>query len=272
MGRAAAAFGVAAACLVLTGPTPEAQRSVEFRDTHAQAVLQATRTAVGRGARAVEQLESLIMRGTSRVAVDDGRLTGGDVEIRILLPRHALRLDRSGDSARMLGFAGKQLLSAHREGHTVDEPPARLRNDILKAQRTWFGRLLLGSAAYVLPDLSVVFRSVFNTPAESTGRLLDGDRGTLRAGIPDPNLIEASGHDGFYLRLFLDAARLPDRIEYHLPDSGTGTMRFADRRDIDGLLLPHRITTTINGRLVDELVFHRILVNPELSESDFRVR
>jgi len=45
---------------------------------------------------------------------------------------------------------------------------------------------------------------------------------------------------------------------------------FSDRREVAGLLMPFRIVTTSNGRIVDELVLDEILVNPELSKSDFK--
>jgi hypothetical protein len=270
MTRITCAACAVAAWLVLAAPGHGAQNSTEFKDSHAQNLVQAARAAVGRGHRAIEQLSALVMRGTSRVAVNDGSpLVHGDVEIRILLPRHGLRIDRSGDAERVLGLAGRDLLSVHRDVDLLEEPPLRMRNDILRSQRTWFGRLLLGSAAYVLPDLSVAFRSFFSAPSEATGALLDGTRGTLRAGLPDPNIVEASGNDNFYLRLILDHARLPDRIEYHYGKAGLGTMRFEDRREVGGLMLPHRITTIVGGRIVDELVFDEIRVNPGLTERDF---
>jgi hypothetical protein len=270
MRRIACAGTTAVACLVVATGVPSTQVSTEFRDTHAQSLVQAARTAVGRGPRAIEELRSLVMRGTSRVAVDDGApLVSGEVEIRILLPRHALRIDRSGTAERVLGLAGRDVLSVHRDVDVREEPPLRLHNDILRTQRAWFGRLLLGSAAYVSPDLSVVFRGFVNAPSETTGELLDGTRGTTRAGLPDPNIVEASGRDGFHLRLVLDTGRFPQRLEYHFGRSGSGTMQFEDRREAGGLMLPHRITTFVAGRLVDELVFDEIRVNVPLSAADF---
>ena len=47
-------------------------------------------------------------------------------------------------------------------------------------------------------------------------------------------------------------------------------MTFSDRREVAGLLMPFRIVTTSNGHVLDELVFDEILVNPELSKSDFK--
>jgi hypothetical protein len=46
-------------------------------------------------------------------------------------------------------------------------------------------------------------------------------------------------------------------------------MLFQDRRDVDGLVLPYRITTVINDRVVDEMIFDEIIVNPELSVEEF---
>ena len=43
-----------------------------------------------------------------------------------------------------------------------------------------------------------------------------------------------------------------------------------DRRDASGLKLPFHMTTTAGGRIVDELILEQILVNPEISKSDFK--
>ena len=48
------------------------------------------------------------------------------------------------------------------------------------------------------------------------------------------------------------------------------TITFEDRREVSGLKLPHRITTTASGRVIDALIFDEILVNPELGKGDFK--
>jgi len=76
--------------------------------------------------------------------------------------------------------------------------------------------------------------------------------------------------DRFTARLVVDGATRPDadRIHGAGPESRRGDLQRS--RQVAGLLMPFRIVTTSNGRLLDELVLDEILVNPELSKSDFK--
>jgi hypothetical protein len=47
-------------------------------------------------------------------------------------------------------------------------------------------------------------------------------------------------------------------------------MTFADRREVNGLRIPFHITTTAGGRVIDELLFDQVLVNPEIGKGDFK--
>jgi hypothetical protein len=47
-------------------------------------------------------------------------------------------------------------------------------------------------------------------------------------------------------------------------------MQFRDRRSVGGLLLPHRVTTLFDGRVVDDMMFKEIQVNPALTPADFQ--
>ncbi len=45
--------------------------------------------------------------------------------------------------------------------------------------------------------------------------------------------------------------------------------RFTDRRLVDGISFPHRITTLIDGKLVEEMMVSNLRVNPRLNPKDF---
>jgi hypothetical protein len=83
-------------------------------------------------------------------------------------------------------------------------------------------------------------------------------------------LIEFSGPDGFYTRYVVDAAKVPQRLEYRAAKDEIWTTVFSDRRAVGGLLMPYRIVTTGRGMVREDLRFDEILVNPELSKGDFR--
>ena len=77
--------------------------------------------------------------------------------------------------------------------------------------------------------------------------------------------------DRFAARFVVDGTtRAPTQIEYVGADKNAVVVAFSDRRLVDGLHLPFHILTTSGGKIVDELVLDEILVNPELSKSDFR--
>ena len=48
------------------------------------------------------------------------------------------------------------------------------------------------------------------------------------------------------------------------------TMTFTDRRDVGGLKVPFHVTTTAGGRVIDDLIFESVLVNPEIGKGDFK--
>jgi hypothetical protein len=56
-------------------------------------------------------------------------------------------------------------------------------------------------------------------------------------------------------------ARQPERIEVQ--------WRFSDHRPVEGLLLPHRITTAFNGELSEELVITELALNRPINAKKF---
>jgi hypothetical protein len=48
------------------------------------------------------------------------------------------------------------------------------------------------------------------------------------------------------------------------------TSAFSDRRKVGGMQVPYAIVTTAGDRVVDELTFDEVTVNPPLTANDFR--
>ena len=87
----------------------------------------------------------------------------------------------------------------------------------------------------------------------------------------DPLVVMVLAEDGFATRWVGDSAHLPVRLIYEGgSDHATWTMTFADRRPTGGVLMPYRITTVNGDKLVDELFFDRIAINPEIGKGDFK--
>lgn len=257
--------GAVAVAAAAGSTSARAQNSANFNDEVARQLLTASRHVLSQGGGALERLESLVFRGRARTRLGDGPASVGPVELKIRVPDHYLRVDTAGNVTRYAGFAGRTLLSALRTASGIETPPRDMRDAVWKSQRTWLGRFLLGTTTYVLPDLAVHFR----TPGGVTAPGSPYDAGVqVREGLRQRLVLEASGADGFAVRMFFAPSHLPHRIEY---EAGTKKMRivFGDRRLVSGLQLPHRVTTDSDGVVVDDMTFDEILVNSQVPTTDF---
>jgi hypothetical protein len=248
-----------------------AQDQTVFMDVSAENLFRYSRAAISTGGRTVYSLRSLILKGRSRFVVDDaGGLAGAAVEIKLLLPDHYLRTDSSGVLQKMAGYAGSRVLSAMHDDGAVSYPPSALVKQILLNERLRVARLLLGAATYVGPDLGLTFRSVPKSVEMVDPRVNARTAVTIENSTAEPFVTLVTG-DRFAARLVVDGStRAPTQIEYTGQDKNPVVVTFSDRREVAGLLMPFRIVTASNGRVLDELVFDEILVNPELSKSDFK--
>jgi hypothetical protein len=205
-------------------------------------LLEASRTAIA-GGRPRPAINTLTMNGRLRLAADDGSTLDGTVEMRIALPRRFIRIDMIAGARRVSGFDGDRLLTRS-SGRAVDR---------LKLERAQLTRLMLGAAAIVVADDAVGVRSTGGEDA-----------------FPDTRALDVTAK-AWSLRYVMDAATaMPLRLVYFGPQRGTTITSFADRRDVDGYLLPHRITTTTAERVLETLMFDEMLVNPRLTDADFK--
>jgi len=255
---------VKAVVVLLLGVLMFAQDNYQASDPNVADIVRYARMAVGGN---VSKLKTLEMKGKSKVDFN-GSLISCAVDIKILFPDYYLRIDATATDSKRAGYAGKTILNAITSGANVSLPPDNLRNAILKNERLRLARLLLGAATYVTPDVSMIFHS-----AGLTGGAIDPRVSARTAasaeGRGEPNVAEISGPDGFRARLTVDSTdRMPKTLIYPASPQEE-TMTFADRRDVGGLKLPFHITTMSGGRIVDELIFDEILINPEIGKKDF---
>lgn len=210
--------------------------SPRFADSAARDQLERSQSAV-LGRLAPEGLRSLLLKGRLRLGISREEAVDGLVEIRVRFPDRYLRVDTVNGAERRSGFVG----------HTLLTP----KGDV-NAERAAFARLVLGLAARIPTEPKLTF--------ESTGE----------SAFADTAAIDVSG-GGFAARMVFDSAsHVPLRLVY---DSryGAGTvMSFANRRDVDGVQLPSRVTTLIADRVLETLMFDEMQVNPALQDTDFR--
>ena len=53
------------------------------------------------------------------------------------------------------------------------------------------------------------------------------------------------------------------------PQMATHEIRFAEHKNVDGVLLPHVITTGTNGNLTEEWTIEKYQINPPLKPESF---
>lgn len=245
-----------------------AQDNYEAADPNAADLFRYARMAVGA---TVPKIKTLEMKGRSKVDLN-GTLIDCMVDIKLLLPDYYLRIDSTRTDAKLAGFAGKTVLNAIRTADGLSTPPSNLTSAILQNEQVRLARLLLGAMTYVTPNVIMAFHSSGTMAASIDPRVSAATR-TSVTGSVEPNVIEIQGQKGFRAHLMMSAEdRMPIRILYPNPPVLQETMTFQDRRLVSGFKLPHRITTTAGGRVIDELVFDEILVNPEIGKGDFTKR
>lgn len=270
------------------------QDFANVQDSNARDRLNASRRAVG-AAGAFARLQSLRLTGSSHISSDNG-LVACDVEIRILLPDHYLRIDNAPFGEKRAGFMGRTVLNAIVEQGRTTLPPDSLKEQILESERVRMFQLLLGAATYVSRQNEVTFKSVAGelstfqaqAGADAANRAADAQRAWEAAGNsghpppplggtqtfgsnqPDPYNVDVSLRDQMRFRLTFDRGTyLPARLAYPVGNGDDVAITFGERRVTDGLTLPYRITTTSRGKVIDELILDLIEVNPRLTTADF---
>jgi hypothetical protein len=263
----ASALAAAVPVFVLTQP------HVVYRDGTAESLFQASRNAVG-GEGTVSGLRSMILRGKAKVAEEDGGPEEREVEVRIALPDAMLRIDTAEGFEKRAGVQGATLLTSITSGGTTERPPAQARDAFVKAERARLGRLMLGMAAAPLRPGWLTLRSVRTATTTVDPRTTMGTDDPTRGGTAlsaeraGARVLEGGAADGFFVRLFFDAQSLPWKLQY---DAGKSRveLELLDRRRVSGLMLPYRLVTSANGRIVDDFTIREIVVNPTLTTADF---
>ncbi len=260
---------IAAVLVFGAGASLLAQDFVTFKDGASQDLFVASRAAVGRGEGSVKNLRSLLFKGHARLTQDDGSSLESTVVVKILLPDAYLRVDTIAGTVMATGFEGSHLLTSITEGGQTSVPPPALTDALLKGERARLTRLLMGTTTALTPVLRLIGRTAPGLGA--MGRPGEGvPVNPVYESANELRLIEFSGLDGFYARFVVDAARLPQRIDYRATKDEIWTTTFSDRREVGGLLMPYHMVTEGRGTIREDLRLDEIQVNPELGRRDFR--
>jgi len=233
---------------------------VAMRDVKTRDLMTAARVAVFGGPGGVALLRSLRFKGHSRFPDQDGGMISATVEIRILLPDNYLRIDTAPFGRRLNGISGGTAVNlTERANGQITQDPSDMRA-LLFADRSQLARMMLGVAAYTSPALPVAL-STRDTPQAMPGP-------------SDPLGIDATGDhgfEGFIARLMLEPkSRTPGRVVFWDGDRTVLTTTYANRKSVGGMKAPYSIVTTAGERIVDEMLFDEVAVNPKLTKADFR--
>ena len=238
-------------CITLAAQEPELMRDPKTKELFASA-----RIAVFGGPGGIARLRALRFKGRSRFAATGGDLLSAAVEIRVLLPDRYLRIDTGAFGLRQSGYAGGQTLDRIENAAGRAAPDSRSAAAILQSDRSELARLMLGVAMYVSADVPM--------------KLQTRDTQIEMPGLPEALGIDATG-DTFAARIAFDGrSHLPARLVFWSGDRTVLTTAFADRRSAGGMQVPYKIVTTSGAdRIVDELRFDEVAVNPPLTNADF---
>jgi hypothetical protein len=267
---------------VLAVHSVAAQDTTRFGDDAAQNLFVRSRAAVAH-AGTVTQLRSLVLRGHLRTMADNGAPLDGAIEIKVLQPDNFLRIETYAAVQRFLGFSGKSLLTAIREGNRIELPPEKAASQMLRATQAHFARLMLGAATFITSDRQMTIRSsggavAMVDPRESARAAIGSSTPQSAAGsavVTNPGLDPFSldvQSENFFVRFVVDSiTRMPVELVFAGGKQEPTHVAFGDRRTVADFDLPYLMTTTAGGRTLERVVFDEILVNPELSKADFRI-
>lgn len=228
------------------------------------------RQALG-GEQRIAAIRSLAMSGVRNNA------TTSTIEYRMVFPDQFVRVEvneRLGYKAHT-GFNGST--------------PILDRRPVTRAKDTFFSGLAAPPDDHVDRQRMGLAQLLIGMLADSK-HVLD-----VKYQPKDATTISVTGPGNFSGTLELDAATgVPARFRYsgevHVPElaatpdansrrtkvfasrKGEITLTFEDRRDVNGVLLPHRILRTIPGQTLEELRLERIALNPQLDAASFRVQ
>lgn len=282
MARAATLLAVFAAPPFCDDVSSNAQSE---RDT-AVAVLVKVRAAVA-GRNGLQSVGGVSLHGTLKRLVVGGTEAGTVREkalnITIVLPDSYLREETatlgSGTVTHTYGFRADKVLNAVRASGPDMNFGGSWGPEQLDIERAEFARLLLGSLALETSTFPVEFAHSSGAVAPSSPALV----------------LDVTGPRGFAARLFIDKNTYrPVKLTYQAPvrlppavlpgkpmgpEALTGPspaetreveLRFSDHRSVKGIYFPHRIVKRVGDVTLDEIVCHKVIINPTSSPAGLR--
>ncbi len=269
-------------------------------DTRAEQLLAQARAALGKN---LDKVQGLTATGGYQRTTDDRQLSG-EVTIDLQLPDKMLRTESMspmGDVVMIVaqGINGEKLLLSRRTvnapaGAVIRMAPPPTGDAEVQAIRNARAELARTVLAFLLASpASMPLEYAYGGQAES-------DEGKA-------DLVDAKGPGNFATRIFLDQkSHRPLMLQYRgvaprvmiqtrqapPPDAARGqhaapgdavptppppqlvdiTLFLDDYKPVDGVLLPHHLSRSIDGKPTDEMTFKTIKINPAFKADTFTAR
>jgi hypothetical protein len=269
-------------------------------DTKAEQLMAQARTALG-GEKNLNKVEGLTATGTYQRTMQD-RQVSGEVTIDLQFPDKLLRTESMSPMGDVMilteqGLIGEKLLRGQRTlngppGLVVRTPPPPAGDAEAQAVRNARADLARTALAFLL-------RSPASMPLEfSAGGEAESDEGKA-------DVIEAKGAGNFAARILLDQkSHRPLMIMYRgvaprvmiqtqqgprPPEGGRGApshdlpaapapqvvdivLYLDDYKAVDGVMLPHHMARSVDGKPAEDSTFKTIKINPAFKPDTFVVR
>jgi hypothetical protein len=271
-------------------------------DTKAAELLAQARAAIG-GENKVAKVQALECTGTLQRTMGD-RQIGGDVTLDIQLPDKFLRTDSispMGDGALIVTEQGVNGDKVLRNSKTLNTPPGMIvRMPPPPAPGSDAEMQMLRNSRAELARLSVAM--LLTSPASVPLEFVYSGEAEAPEGKAD--VIDVKGPNGFVAKLFLDKSNhrplmlsyrgvAPRMVVQTQRGAGPGAppppsaaprpdlptpppaeqvdinMFLDDYKSVDGVMLPHHITRSIDGQPNEEWTFKTIKVNPSFKADTF---
>jgi hypothetical protein len=269
-------------------------------DTKAEQLLAQARAALGKN---LDQVQGLTATGTYQRTMADRQLSG-EVTIDLQLPDKMLRTESMSPMGDIMiiveqGINGEKLLRSQR---TVNGPPgAVIRMGPAPAGEAEAQAIRNARAELARTVVAFLLASPASLPLEyAYGGQAESDEGKAE-------IVDATGPGNFATRIFLDQKNhRPLMLQYRgvaprvmiqtrqgpppdaAPDPhaqpGAGvptppppqlvdiTLFLDDYKPVDGVLLPHHLSRSIDGKPTEEMTFKTIKINPAFKADRFTAR
>jgi hypothetical protein len=266
-------------------------------DTKAEQLLAQARASLG-GDKNLNKVQGLSATGTYQRTMSD-RQVSGDMTIDLQLPDKLLRTESMNPMGDMTiiteqGLNGEKLL---RNQRTINGPPGIVvRTGAAPAGDAEAQAVRNARADLARTVLAFLLTSPASLPLEfSAGGEAESDDGKA-------DVIDAKGAANFAARLLLDqkshrplmilyrgvAPRVMVQQQQGLSPGGRGrgemppdmpppqivdiTLFLDDYRSVDGVMLPHHMARSVDGKPTEEMTFKTIKINPAFKADTFAAR